>query len=193
MSHTFPYFKLFDSFFFADFSCKERDQYAKGCQTVSPSPFQCQMSLATTLDPARDLQRLNTLILNNLEELKLFTEPNRVYNKETTAPEDLKQLHKNGIAMHDTAVQLQQIHLTYRALIDREIKLGSRQAPIGDDNYLHLTRSGLNAGNNQNTASSLNTLNHQKHHNLGLDKSPNFFIRNEILRSSLSNDKFSHY
>lgn len=177
--------------FLCFFSCKERDQYAKGCQTVSPSPF--QMGLATTLDPARDLQRLNTLIINSLDDLKSFTEPNSVYSKEITSSEDLLQLHKNVMAMIDTAVKLQQIHLTYRALIDREMKYGSRQAPIGDDNYLHLLRSGLTAGGNQNTATTLPTLNHQKHHNIGLDKSPKFFIRNEMLRSSLTNDKFSHY
>lgn len=155
---------------------------------VSPSPF--QMGLATTLDPARDLQRLNTLIINNLDDLKSFTEPNSVYSKEITSSEDLLQLSKNVMAMIDAAVKLQQIHLTYRALIDRELKYGSRQAPIGDDNYLHL-RGGLSS--NQNNSATMPTLNHQKHHNLGLDKSPNFFIRHEMLRSSLTNDKLSHY
>lgn len=158
---------------------------------MSPSPF--QMGLATTLDPARDLQRLNTLIINNLDNLKSFTEANSVYSKEITSPEDLLQLHKNVMAMIDTSVKLQQIHLTYRALIDREMKYGSRQAPIGDDNYLHLLRSGLSASGGQNTSTTLPTPHHQKHHNLSLDKSPNFFIRNEMLRSSLSNDQFSHY
>ncbi|XP_031626092.1 GTPase-activating protein [Contarinia nasturtii] len=171
--------------------CKERDQYVKGCQTVSPSPF--QMGLATTLDPARDLQRLNTLIINNLDDLKLFTEPNSVYSKEIVSPEDLHQFHKNVKAMIDTAVKLQQIHLTYRALIDREMKYGSRQAPIGDDNYLHLIRSGMCTGSNQNSTATLPTLNHHRHHNLGLDKSPNLFIRNEMTRNSLTNEKFSHY
>lgn len=173
------------------FSCKERDQYAKGCQTVSPSPF--QMGLATTLDPARDLQRLNTLIINNLDDLKSFTETNSVYSKEITSSEDLLKLHKNVMAMIDAATKLQQIHLTYRALIDREMKYGSRQAPIGDDNYLHLVRNGLGSCGNQNTSTTLPTLNHQKHHTLGLDKSSNIFIRNEVLRTSLTNDKFSHY
>lgn len=163
--------------FFQFFSCKERNQFVTGCQTVSPSPF--QMGLATTLDPARDLQRLNTLILNNLDSLKLFTETNTGTNV---------QLHKNVMAMIDTALKLQQIHLTYRALVDREMKYGSRQAPIGDDNYL-LMRSGLGACSNQ----TLPSVNHQKQQALGLDGSPNFFIRNELLRSSLTNDKISHY
>lgn len=154
---------------------------------VSPSPF--KMGLATTLDPARDLQRLNTLIINNMDDLKSFTEPNSVYSKEITSSEDLLQLSKNVMAMIDAAVKLQQIHLTYRSLIDRELKYGSRQAPIGDDNYLHL-RGGLCSGTNSAT---LPTINHQKHHNLGVEKSPNFFIRNEMLRSSLTNDRLSHY
>lgn len=170
-------------FFISAFSCKERDQYAKGCQMVTPSPF--QMGLATTLDPARDLQRLNTLIINNLDDLKSFTESNSVYSKEITPSEDLLQLSKNVMAMIDAAVKLQQIHLAFRNKIDRELKYGSRQAPIGDDNYLHL-RGGLSG--NQNNSATMPTLNHQKHHN-----SPNFFIRHEMLRSSLTNDKLSHY
>lgn len=148
------------------------------------------MGLATTLDPARDLQRINTLIINNLDELKLFTSANSDYCKEIVSPEDRMQLHKNVMAMIDTAVSLQKIHLTYRALLDREMKYGSRQSPIGDDNYLHLMRNGLNVGN---TSTTLPTLNHQRHHTLALDNSPKFFIRNEVLRNSLTNDKFSHY
>lgn len=173
------------------FSCKERDQYAVGCKTVSPSPF--QMGLATTLDPARDLQRLNTLIINNLDGLKSFTESNSVHghSKEITTPEDMLKRHKNVMAMIDAAVKLQQIHLAYRTILDREMKYGSRMAPIGDDNYLHLLRNGL-GGNNQNAATTLPTINHQKHHAMSLDKSPKIFIRNE-LRSSLTNDKISHY
>lgn len=123
----------------------------------------------------------------------MFSEPNSVYTKEINSPEELRQLQKNIMATIDTAVQLQQIHLTYRAIIDREMKYGSRQAPIGDDNYLHLMRGGLGASSNQNISTTLPTLNHQKHHNFGLDKSPNYFMRNEMLRSSLTNDKFTHY
>lgn len=130
------------------------------------------MGLATTLDPARDLQRLNSLIVKNLDELKLFTEPNSVYCKEINSSEDKIMLQKNVRAMIDTAVKLQQVHITYRTLVDREMKYGSRLAPIGDDNYLHFLRGGL---------SSNSTLPILKHHNLGLDKS---FIQNE---------PFSHY
>lgn len=155
------------------------------------------MGLGTTLDPARDLQRLNTLIINNLEELKCFAAPNSEFSKEAVAPEDKKHLHKNIISMIDTAVSLQKIHLTYRAMLDREMKYGSRQAPIGDDNYLHLMRNGLSASNAANaatnTSTTLPTLGHQRHHPLALDNSPKFFIRNEVLRNSLKADNFSHY
>lgn len=151
------------------------------------------MGLATSLDPARDLQRLNTLIVNNLDDLKLFTEPNSVYNKEITAAEDLLILHKNVMAMSDVAVKLNQLHITYRTIIDRELKYGSRQAPIGDDNYLYLMRCAANPLAQQQTNPTATTLPTMKHHTLGMDKSPKLFIRNEMLRSSLSNDKFTHY
>lgn len=146
------------------------------------------MGLATTLDPARDLQRLNTLIISNLDDLKSLNEPKNMFTQEITAPEDLMMLHKNAMALMDAAVSLQNIHLTYRALIDREMKYGSRSAPIGDDNYLHLRSSLAAAGH---TSSTLPTI---KHHSLGLDHSPRHFIRNDLLRSSLANEKLStHY
>lgn len=171
-------------------SCKERDQYAKGCQTVSQSPF--QMGLATTLDPARDLQRLNTLIVSNLEDLKLFNEPKSAFIQEITTPEDLKLLHKNAMALMNAAVSLQNIHMTYRSLLVREMQYGSRSAPIGDDNYLHLMRGGgLANATTVAHASTLPILKH--HHSLTIEHSPRHFIRNDLLRSSLANDKLTHY
>lgn len=169
-----------------NFSCKERDQSAKGCESVSPSPF--QMGLATALDPARDLQRLNTLIMNNLNSFKLLLEPGGFYSKELTTPDDMVKLRKNIKTITDTAISLDQIHRSYKAILDRGMQYGSRQAPIGDDNY-YLTR-GTALGNN--ASGSKNVASHQ-HHTLPMDKSPKVFIRNEMLRSSLTNDNFSHY
>lgn len=157
-----------------DFSCKERDQSAKGCESVSPSPF--QIGLATALDPARDLQRLNTLIMNHLNKFKEQLEPGSFYSKELTSPDDMVKLRKTMKAITDTAINLEQIHRSYKAISDRGMQYGSRQAPIGDDNY-YLTRA---SGSHQ-------------HHTLPMDKSPKVFIRNEMLRSSLTNDNFSNY
>lgn len=171
---------------FCFFSCKERDQSAKGCESVSPSPF--QMGLATALDPARDLQRLNTLIMNNLNSFKLLLEPGGFYSKEHISPEDMVKLRLNIKAITDTAINLDQIHRSYKANVDRCMQYGSRQAPIGDDNY-YLTR-GTGLGNNPSGSKAIAS--HQ-HHTLPMDKSPKVFIRNEMLRSSLTNDNFSNY
>lgn len=193
-THTFFYFEFdqiltnFNEFLiYTFFSCKERDQYAKGCKSVSPSPF--QMGLATALDPARDLQRLNTLIINNLGGFKMFREPDGIYSKELTVKEDIVQLRQTINALTEIAIHLDQIHRRYNAKLGREMQYGSRQAPIGDDNYLHLTRSGLGTTMSITTTSATT---HQ-HHTLPLDKSPKYFIRNAVLRNSLTNDKFSQY
>lgn len=169
------------------FSCKERDQAAKGCESVSPSPF--QMGLATALDPGRDLQRLNTLIMNNLNSFKLLLEPGSFYSKEFTSPDDMVKLRKTIKAITDTAIHLDQIHRSYKAILDRGMQYGSRQAPIGDDNY-YLTRG--NASSSKSMTAAAAAVAHQ-HHTLPLDKSPKVFIRNEMLRSSLTNDNFSNY
>lgn len=178
-SNSWPIFRPY-------FSCNERDQSAKGCESVSPSPF--EMTLATSLDPARDLQRLNTIVVNNLDGFKALLEPDGFYSREMKKAEDIAQLRQAIKAITDTAIGLDQVHRSYKAIVDRHTLYGSRQAPIGDDNY-YLTRGGLgNAATLTNSASMPN-----QHHTLPLDKSPKYFIRNELLRSSLTNDNFSHY
>lgn len=146
------------------------------------------MGLATALDPARDLQRLNTLIMNNLNSFKLLLEPGGFYSKELTTQDDMVNLRKNIKIITDTAIHLDQIHRNHKATLIRCMQYGSRQAPIGDDNY-YLTR-GSGLGNN--AAGSKGAATHQ-HHTLPMDKSPKVFIRNEMLRSSLTNDNFSNY
>lgn len=43
------------------YSCNERDQNANGCKAVDETPL--EVDLVTQLDPARDLQRLHSLII----------------------------------------------------------------------------------------------------------------------------------
>lgn len=153
---------------------------------MSQSPF--QMGMATTLDPARDLQRLNALILSNMVEFnKQLDNPKNAFTEEITTPEDIRLLNKNAIALTDAATNLQHIHNKYRTKLDRELKYGSRSAPIGDDNYLNFMRTGLGIAN---TSATLPTI---KHNSLSLDHSPRHFIRNDMMRNSLANDKMSHY
>lgn len=142
------------------FSCNERDQSAKGCESVSASPF--EMTLATSLDPARDLQRLNTLIMNNLDGFKQILEPDGIYSKELKTNDDIIKLRQTIQSITDTAISLDNIHRKYKTIVERHTSYGSRQAPIGDDNY-YLTRGGFA---NQNAIT-----NNQHHHTLPLDKS----------------------
>lgn len=159
------------------------------------------MGLATALDPARDLQRLNTLIMNNLTGFNILNDPGGLYYKEAGVEENPLQLHKTIMGIKEAAIDLDNIHRTYKTFLEREMKYGSRQAPIGDDNYLHLMRGSLGNttignSNNISATSSSSTLPHPTiHHNTlnTLDKSPRLFIRNEVLRNSLTNEKFSHY
>ncbi|XP_053668607.1 GTPase-activating protein [Anopheles marshallii] len=116
--------------------CNESDQYAAGCTPVSSSgPI--QMELATALDPARDLQRLHSLIIANINSLEVL-DP-------TTAYEDPMAARKTIKKLNEIATTLEQIHRKYKSMLARDLKYGSRQAPIGDDNYLHMPRSGFTA------------------------------------------------
>lgn len=166
---------------------------------MSPSPF--QMGLATALDPARDLQRLNTLIISHMDSLAILTDPSKgsAYSKEPTVHDDPAQVRKTIMGIRNAALDLDQTHRTYKMALDREMKYGSRQAPIGDDNYLHLVRNGLSS-QLTSTVQQYNTTNalmhhhnqqqqHQNHHH----QSPTFFNRNQVLRNSFTNDKLSPY
>uniref|UniRef100_A0A182SKP8 PH domain-containing protein n=1 Tax=Anopheles maculatus TaxID=74869 RepID=A0A182SKP8_9DIPT len=116
--------------------CNESDQYAPGCTPVSSSS-PIQMELATALDPARDLQRLHSLIIANINSLEVL-DPTTAYEDPTAARKTIKKLN-------EIATTLEQIHRKYKSMLARDLKYGSRLAPIGDDNYLHMPRSGFTA------------------------------------------------
>ncbi|XP_035900051.1 GTPase-activating protein isoform X2 [Anopheles stephensi] len=119
--------------------CNESDQYAPGCtpQNSVSSSSPSEMELATALDPARDLQRLHSLIIANINSLEVL-DP-------TTAYEDPMAARKTIKKLNEIATTLEQIHRKYKSMLARDLKYGSRQAPIGDDNYLHMPRSGFTA------------------------------------------------
>ncbi|XP_055614265.1 GTPase-activating protein-like [Uranotaenia lowii] len=180
--------------------CSENDQYAPGCTAVSPKPF--QMELATALDPARDLQRLHSLIMINFASLEeLDPEPLNV------SCDDPAAARKTIKKLNELANSLERIHRKYKTMLAREMRYGSRQAPIGDDNYLHTSRliaaaaaaSGAGGGggghpfHHSAVVSVVNHHNNHHHHHLQqqhYDKSPNPFHRNHPLRSS-DNERFS--
>uniref|UniRef100_A0A182R172 Ras GTPase-activating protein n=1 Tax=Anopheles farauti TaxID=69004 RepID=A0A182R172_9DIPT len=119
--------------------CNESDQYAPGCTPVSSSS-PIQMELATALDPARDLQRLHSLIIANIASLEVLDPA-----LNGTAYEDPMAARKTIKKLNEIACTLEQIHRKYKSMLARDLKYGSRQAPIGDDNYLHMPRSGFSA------------------------------------------------
>lgn len=145
------------------------------------------MGLATALDPARDLQRLNTLILNiiNSTGFTMLSDANGTYSKEQAVQDDPTAVRKTILSLTNAAIDLDKIHRTYKMALEREMKYGSRQAPIGDDNYLHLIRNGL--------GSTLTSAVQQHNNTNTMHHSPTFFQRNEVLRNSFNNDKFSQY
>ncbi|XP_055541471.1 GTPase-activating protein [Wyeomyia smithii] len=155
--------------------CKESDQYAPGCAAVSPKPF--QMELSTALDPARDLQRLHSLIMVNFASLDPTL--NATGDDPAAARKTIKKLN-------EIANSLERIHRKYKTILAREMRYGSRQAPIGDDNYLYTSRL-MAAGNNLAATAAAAAASIIPQH---IEKSPHLFHRNHPLRSS-DNERFS--
>ncbi|KAJ0181311.1 hypothetical protein K1T71_003396 [Dendrolimus kikuchii] len=91
-------------------------------------------ALALRLDPARDLQRLHALLVTHVQRLddRLLRPQDGVSIEEREV--EVRTLHELREAMFD----LEHKHRVYRRSLARETKYGSKQAPIGDDNYLHL-------------------------------------------------------
>ncbi|XP_037806059.1 GTPase-activating protein isoform X1 [Lucilia sericata] len=140
------------------YSCCDRsDENAPGCKNVSPEAMDYfQMDLITALDPALDLQRIHTLIMSHMTQLEVFLD-------QTVAFHQIQQQHNPLVAtamafqqqsahaygkFKATIMQLREVayvidkdHRNYKQGIARELKYGSRQAPIGDDNYLHMMRA----------------------------------------------------
>ncbi|XP_045761351.1 GTPase-activating protein [Maniola jurtina] len=98
-------------------------------------------ALALRLDPARDLQRLHALLVAHVHRLdeRLHRPPDDMSPEEREAEAvTLRELQK---IMFD----LEHRHCIYRRSLARETKYGSKQAPIGDDNYLQLAGAAGNA------------------------------------------------
>ncbi|XP_076388798.1 ras GTPase activating protein 1 isoform X3 [Megachile rotundata] len=126
--------------------CKAVAEVAPGCSEVSPA---VEAGLRMVLDPARDLQRIHSLIFTNmprLETLMSACECQAVYgaNDMCMIPgggspiEDVPSCFKTLTALREAAYALQHEHRAYFRRLARDTKYGSKQAPIGDDNYLHL-------------------------------------------------------
>ncbi|XP_076303320.1 ras GTPase activating protein 1 isoform X2 [Lasioglossum baleicum] len=126
--------------------CKAVAEIAPGCSEVSPGT---EAGLRMVLDPDRDLQRIHSLIFTNmprLETLMSACECQAVYGASDMCVisgggspiEDVPSCFKTLTALREAAYALQHEHRAYFRRLARDTKYGSKQAPIGDDNYLHL-------------------------------------------------------
>ncbi|CAK1548379.1 unnamed protein product [Leptosia nina] len=91
-------------------------------------------ALALRLDPARDLQRLHALLMSHIKlvDMRLHRPPDNTPALEREAESaTIRELQK-------VIFDLETRHCRYRRSLLRETKYGSKQTPIGDDNYLHL-------------------------------------------------------
>nr|XP_026484362.1 GTPase-activating protein [Vanessa tameamea] len=91
-------------------------------------------ALALRLDPARDLQRLHAQLVAHVHRLdeRLHRPP------DDTSPEEREAEAVTLRELQKIMFDLEHRHCIYRRSLARETKYGSKQAPIGDDNYLHL-------------------------------------------------------
>ncbi|XP_066601129.1 ras GTPase-activating protein 3 isoform X2 [Prorops nasuta] len=134
--------------------CRAVAEVAPGCSEVSPG---MEAGLRMVLDPDRDLQRIHSLIFTNmarLETLMNACECQAVYGASDmcmipgggSSIEDVPSCFKTLMALRDAAYALEREHRAYLRRLARDTKYGSKQAPIGDDNYLHLAaRAGFDS------------------------------------------------
>ncbi|XP_022912697.1 GTPase-activating protein [Onthophagus taurus] len=108
--------------------CQSTIASAAGCHEVSSVDSN---NLHMTLDPARELQRMHSLIIAHMQEIdrKMSEKPTN-----TIVCNNLDQLRNE-------VWDIEQTHRRYQRNLARETKYGSKQAPIGDDNYLLLRRA----------------------------------------------------
>ncbi|KAH8270165.1 hypothetical protein KR018_005094 [Drosophila ironensis] len=142
--------------------CGRSDENSPGCQNVSAQQMDYfQMDLITALDPPLDLQRIHTLIMSNMSVLESLLDP-LTYHQHIQPPQhqphnnplvplatDLQRRSPQAFAefkrtiekLREKAYAIDRDHRDYKQGITRQLKYGSKQAPIGDDNYWHMMRA----------------------------------------------------
>lgn len=135
--------------------CARSDENAPGCKNVSAEAMDYfQMDLVTSLDPALDLQRIHTLIMSHMPQLDALLDPkafqhlqqhNPLVPTATALQQQSPQLYATFQLtieqLRKVAYVIDKDHRDYKQGIARELKYGSRQAPIGDDNYLQMVQA----------------------------------------------------
>jgi hypothetical protein len=154
------------------------------------------LELASSLDPSRDLQRIYSLFIAYANEPPLIYGDSDSYV--SLGFSDAAATHRTLQKLIEITKSLEQIHNKYKQTLVRQTKYGSRQAPIGDDNYFNVRSTNNQQAQNQqqqqhqHQSPQSQQQQQQQHMNLQhIDKSPNFFYRKHYLQSSPNNEHFS--
>ncbi|RZF38857.1 hypothetical protein LSTR_LSTR015632 [Laodelphax striatellus] len=121
--------------------CKSTNENTIGCCDVSTN-----LDLQTNIDAEREFARLQALTIANMDRLEnvmTACECQAVYTGDicylpNSVIEDVQSCFKTLKQLREAALNLEQEHRAYLRRVARETKYGSKQAPIGDDNYLLL-------------------------------------------------------
>ncbi|ROT82095.1 ras GTPase-activating protein 3 isoform X1 [Penaeus vannamei] len=127
--------------------CKATSEQAPGCSAVS-NYMECD--LKTHIDSDREMERLRSLLMENmpkLEKLHKACESAQIYGGSRDLSvvggvlDDPVASQKSISQVIASVIQLQQEHKNHERKFLRTVRYGSKQAPIGDDNYLLLASS----------------------------------------------------
>ncbi|XP_061709905.1 GTPase-activating protein isoform X1 [Cydia pomonella] len=124
--------------------CGRREAEAEGCggceatEAGERETLRGPAALALRLDPARDLQRLHALLVAHAAPLDA-----RALALQDLPPSEERDAEAATLReLQEAMFDLEHRHRVYHRSLARETKYGSKQAPIGDDNYLHLAGAG---------------------------------------------------
>lgn len=118
--------------------CTKSEEDAIGCGMSREEGEEWRLALR--LDPARELQRLHTLLVQHtlLLDARMYRPQRENDNEEGAIEEDREAEAVTLRELQEVMYDLEHQHRKYKRSQARETKYGSKQAPIGDDNYLHL-------------------------------------------------------
>ncbi|XP_050714629.1 GTPase-activating protein-like isoform X2 [Eriocheir sinensis] len=124
--------------------CKSPSEHAPGCSAVS-NYLDCDLKVH--IDSDREMERLKSLLVDNfayLEELHNMCEKANLYGTSQEVSiggvvmENPARTYQSLHSLMSSVHQLQQEHENHQLRLKHSVTYGSKQAPIGDDNYLLL-------------------------------------------------------
>lgn len=126
--------------------CRQANEDATGCSHTTIIP--AVNKLQTNVDADRELARIHALIIAHLDRLEDILRacqavyPGDISILPSSVIEDVPSCCRTLSSLRENAILLEQEHRRVLRILARETKYGSKQAPIGDDNYLFLLGAG---------------------------------------------------